>query len=205
MLDVGQGLASVVETRNHVLLYDAGAAYPSGFNMGQVAVLPFLRWRGVHSVDKMVISHGDNDHLGGAAWIDAALEVDERYLNDPDHPKALESVRACHRGQKWSWDGVDFAVIWPPRDHSFRGNNASCVILVSAPSGRLLLAGDIESEAEEVLVRQFGQGLSATVLQLPHHGSQTSSSDAFLGSVQPKLAVNSAGFLNRHGHPHQGY
>ena len=144
MLDVGQGLATVVETSRHVMVFDTGAAYPSGFDLGEVAVMPFLRWRGIDRVDRLVVSHNDNDHIGGAAFVVGQVFIDSIYASNPEHP-SLVNGQVCRAGQRWRWDGVDFAVLWPREGTGYRGNNASCVIRVTSRNGSLLLTADIEA------------------------------------------------------------
>jgi len=201
MLDVGQGLASVIQTANHVLIYDTGASFPGGFNLARVALIPYLRQIGVQKIDLMVISHGDNDHIGGATVLGQGMQINAVISSVKDR---LVGATTCEAGQHWRWDKVEFEVLWPDRNNYNRGNNSSCVIKVSSDNGSVLLTGDIERDAEEALVDASRNQLNSDVLQVPHHGSKTSSSALLLNAVSPQLAVVSAGYLNRFHHPHKG-
>ncbi len=203
LLDVGQGLGSVIKTRHHVLVFDAGAAYPGGFNLGKVVMTPYLRLINTRQIDKLIISHGDNDHIGGASAIATGFAVRSSLTSATDSPWALPGSSSCHRGQRWTWDGVIFEVLWPELTLLYSGNDSSCVLKVSSHYGSVLLTGDIESAAERSLVNLYGDTiLDVDVLQVPHHGSNTSSSVSFIDSVSPVLALVSAGNLNRYRHPH---
>jgi competence protein ComEC len=201
MLDVGQGLASVIETKNHVLVYDTGPGIPGGMNAGTSVVIPYLRSRGIDFIDMLVVTHEHNDHSGGASGIIGAMEVHQFLTGATQEFRAAEP---CHQGQEWIWDGVEFEVLWPktPAD-AVGGNNASCVILVRSGENTLLLTADIESEVETRLVAEYGDRIQASVLQVPHHGSRTSSSFGFIQQTDPELAVLSAGYRNRFKHPNK--
>jgi competence protein ComEC len=206
VLDVGQGLAVVLRTRNHALLYDTGPSFAPDADSGTRIVAPFLRATGTRRVDGMIVSHEDNDHAGGAASVLAAVPVDWLASSLPGdhslHASANDSI-ACHAGQRWEWDGVRFEMLHPQPGHEaerMKANNRSCVLLVAAASTRVLIAGDIEARAErEMLARH--RFLRAEILVVPHHGSTTSSSAEFLAAVQPEIAIFSAGYRNRFGHP----
>ncbi|MBU6246927.1 MAG: DNA internalization-related competence protein ComEC/Rec2 [Xanthomonadaceae bacterium] len=197
VLDVGQGLSVIVRTHRHVLLYDAGARYPSGFDVGAAAVVPSLRALGVRRLDMLVISHGDNDHVGGAMAVLDAFPSPRRLSGEPSRMPV--SMTQCTAGQSWRWDGVDFRVLNPvgrqPHD-----NDRSCVLLVGAAGDRLLLTGDITRRVEGQVAAAVPAG-SPVVMTVPHHGSKTSSGAAFIASIRPELAVVSAGWHNRFGHP----
>ena len=193
VLDVGQGLAVVVETRNHVLVYDTGA-------MAHV-VAPFLRRQGHQSIDLLVLSHGDDDHAGGYPSLDRAFEIDEVYTGEP--VRVGGDVKACYRGQNWTWDGVGFEVLHPDAPWLELGNNSSCVLKLTTADGVVLLPGDIESLAESRLARIEAGGLAADILLAPHHGSNTSSTEVFIKQVQPKYVIFSSAYNNRYGFPHE--
>ena len=200
MLDVGQGLAVVVRTRQRALLYDTGAAFPGGSDMASRVVLPYLAAQGVRRIDRLVVSHSDIDHAGGVAAILAGTGVGDVLAGEPD---ALAGALACRAGLAWRWDGVRFAVLHPPGNGRYAGNDASCVILVEAGTARLLLTGDIESGVERALVTAALPGAVDAVV-VPHHGSTTSSSAAFVRFVAADAALVSAGYNNRWGLPQPG-
>jgi competence protein ComEC len=196
VLDVGHGLAVSVATTAHRLLYDAGPSFRSGFDSGTDVVLPALAASGVRRLDRLIVSHADNDHAGGAAAVLAAFPGAD-VLKGPD--VAQLPGRTCERGERWDWDGVEFAILHPGADFGARGNESSCVLKVSARGGSVLIAGDIEARGEGALVLMGG--IASDVVVVPHHGSATSSSQAFVDAVRPALALVSAGHANRWGFP----
>ncbi len=202
LLDVGQGLAAVVETTNHLLIFDTGPRFRSGFNTGSAVLVPYLRQRGYESIDTLIISHGDNDHIGGAHAVTEAMGVG-RILTSVPHKMGWVAHELCHRGEQWQWDGVKFELLHPERlVAQGRGNNDSCVLRVSAAGESLLLTGDIEQEAERELLAHYGEGLRSDILVVPHHGSKTSSSESFVAAVAPRWALLPLGYRNRYGFPH---
>ena len=203
LLDVGQGLAAVVRTQRHTLVFDTGPAFGPEFNAGAAVVVPWLRHAGIRQVDVLVVSHGDNDHVGGLDSIRDAVVVERLYTSVPDRVRGA-NVTPCFAGQRWDWDGYSFMVLHPDQADRLDGNNASCVLRISrAGHGLLLLPGDIEREAESLLVRRFATQLRADVIIVPHHGSRTSSTPDLIAAVQPRYALYAAGFRNRYGFPKQ--
>lgn len=200
VLDVGQGLATVIQTARHVLVFDTGARFSDQFDMGSAVVGPFLRAEGISRIDTLLVSHGDNDHIGGAESLLRAFPVTRTYSSAPD---ALEypAVTTCLSGQGWRWDEVVFEILSPPLASGFGENDRSCVLRVSAKHGSVLLSGDIERRAETWLVGRYGNALASDVLVVPHHGSDTSSTVAFVEVVRPRFAVIPAGYRNRFGFP----
>jgi competence protein ComEC len=194
VLDVGHGLAVIVETRAHRLLFDAGPA-SAGFDSGTAVVLPALASAGRRGLDAVVVSHADNDHAGGAAAVLAAYPG-ATVWKGPDVER-LEG-RTCARGTTWRWDGVVFEVLHPESGFAGDGNDSSCVLRVSAGGRALLLTGDVERRGEAALL---GGAPAADVVVVPHHGSATSSSEPFVAAVGARYAIVSAGFANRWGFP----
>jgi len=197
-LDVGQGLAILVRTRHHTLLYDAGPRFGE-LDQGERVVLPALRKLGVKDIDLMLISHAHADHAGGARAIAKGLPVKQVVSGEPsDLPVELQAER-CESGRQWTWDDVDFQLWhWPLAGDS---NQNSCVLLIEANGERLLLSGDIDAAAERALL-DSPLALPTDWLQAPHHGSRSSSSKALLDVLQPKGALISRGQGNSFGHPH---
>jgi competence protein ComEC len=199
VIDVGQGLSVFVRTHSHALLFDAGARYPSEFDLGEAAVLPTLRAYGVDTLDRVVISHGDNDHAGGAAAVVRAFPAAFRSSGEPQ--RLPISAARCRSGETWEWDGVRFRMLGPePAADTTHANDRSCVLLIEGVGGRLLLPGDISSRVEPDVAGKVGAG-TPLVLVVPHHGSRSSSSAAFLAALRPAMAVVSAGWRNRFHHP----
>lgn len=201
MLDVGQGLATVVETRSHVLVFDTGAKYSDQFDMGSAAVMPYLRFRGIDKIDTLLISHADNDHSGGARSIMASLPVAKIISSAPE--KFAFQSKQCLSGQQWHWDDVAFSLLSPPAAGYFKDeNDNSCVLRIATKNKALLLTGDIERDAEQWLVGRYGARLKSHLLIAPHHGSKTSSVAAFLKQIRPDWVLIPAGHGNRYGFPH---
>ncbi len=199
LLDVGQGLAAVVRTQNYVLVYDTGPKFRSGFNTGKAVVVPFLRAKGIQEIDKLVISHGDNDHSGGADSVLEQLTVNQVLTSTP---KRFQNSLLCQAGQYWRWDEVDFEILHPSHPTEFiKKNNHSCVLKITTQGASLLLPGDIETAVEYQIIRKYPKALKADILIAPHHGSGTSSNQAFIDTVQPKIALFSTGYKHRFGHP----
>ncbi|MCR4300272.1 MAG: DNA internalization-related competence protein ComEC/Rec2 [Sulfuricaulis sp.] len=198
LLDVGQGLAAVVRTQGHTLLFDAGPRYGE-FDTGKAVVVPYLRASGVRRLDALLISHGDNDHFGGVESVLRALPVDRIITSVPE---VLSGAEPCQRGISWNWDGVDFLILAPENIGARRPNNSSCVLLVRSRYGNILLPGDIEARAEKSLVEQWGESLRAEILVAPHHGSKTSSTPGFIEAVAPRHVLFPVGYRNRYRHPH---
>lgn len=201
VLDVGQGLATVVRTRNFTLLYDAGPAFRSGGDTGRLVLAPFLDYIGIREVDMLVLSHDDLDHTGGLRSIAQLPPVSAVLRGEPSRfgDAAPPGIR-CEAGQVWFRDGIRFVVLSPRVASVAKGNNASCVLEMSVGGSKVLLTGDIESSVERSLLsRGFLSPVDAVIV--PHHGSKTSSHPAFVERLAPEIAVASAGFENRWGMP----
>lgn len=216
--DVGQGSAVLVQTARHALLYDAGPRYgPHNSNAGERVLIPLMRALGVR-LDRLVLSHSDTDHTGGALAV-AAVQPQVQWIGGgwgvTSWPLGMPAMAPCQAGQRWHWDGVDFEVLHPTAStatHSARhaptgqsrrisSNAWSCVLRITSAQGvSALLVGDIERAQEAALLAR-GVPLKAQVLLVPHHGSSTSSSAAFVQAVSPQYALVQAGWRNRFGHP----
>ena len=185
MLDIGHGLAVVISKQGEAVVYDTGNRWPAG-DAALSQILPWLSWQGIQ-VKEIILSHGHLDHIGGFASLSAAFPdaVVHSGLGTENH-------LPCEMGQSWGWRGLLFQVLWPSSGQSQSGNNQSCVVRVSDGKWRVLLTGDIESQAELEMVRLYGTALQADLLQVPHHGSNTSSVPPFLRAVKGQVALASA-------------
>lgn len=199
MLDVGQGLAAVVETRYHLLVYDAGPAFRSGSDTGALVVEPYLRHRGLRRVDVLAVSHDDLDHAGGVDSLARLMPIGRLVTNG--HALATPGpIEHCRRGGQWRWDGVSFEWLHPGPEPLPGDNDRSCVLRVRVGSHVLLLTGDIERTAEAEIAGQAEPGW-VDVLTVPHHGSRTSSTQAFVDATRPRWALVPSGHRNRWGFP----
>lgn len=192
--DVGQGLAVLIKTQNHVLLYDTGASYSGSYSMAENVISPFLNKDNIKKLDTLILSHADNDHSGGSQFLQKNLKIGRIIAS-------FSPYELCHHPQSWSWDGVLFEIISPFNNNPYLGNNSSCVLHISTIHHRLLLTGDIESAIEYRLQHHLEKPLSSDILFVPHHGSNTSSTRSFLQAVNPDFAINSSGYANAFGHP----
>ncbi|MFO7582847.1 DNA internalization-related competence protein ComEC/Rec2 [Guyparkeria sp.] len=196
VMDVGQGTAVLLRTARHDMLYDAGPRW-GGFDTGEAVVLPTLRAEGVSRLDRIVVSHAAGDHAGGLPSIRARFPRAEIMgAEKAGFGIQADEVSGCPHGHRWRWDGVTFTLLQAPMRSA---NNRSCVLKVEGRTGALLLTGDIEKAAERWLVRHAD--VAADIVLVPHHGSSSSSTPAFVEAVGAEVAVVSAGFLNRWDHP----
>lgn len=198
LIDVGQGLSLLLRTRDHALLYDAGPAFAGGLDLGEAAVVPALRAQGVRRLDMLVLSHGDNDHAGGAGAVRRAFAAPQVLSGEP---RRVGVGEGCADQPAWQWNDVAFAFLHPPEHFPELGNEASCVLSMRAGGGHVLLTGDIGHIIEARLLREWGEQLASDILLLPHHGSHGSSSAAFVDATRPRLALVASGHRNRFGHP----
>lgn len=206
LLDVGQGLSAVIQTKHHVLIYDTGPRWGEVEAGGKV-IVPFLKSQGVSHIDTIVISHSDLDHRGGLKRLLEVYKPNKILTSNP--VKVTESVsEKCQAGQRWQWDGVDFEILSPLAEEAYRGrskqflktNNQSCVLKVSTGQNSVLLTGDIEALVETDLV-QAPSKLKSRILVVPHHGSAGSSTQAFIEAVGPDYALFPVGYSNTFGFP----
>jgi competence protein ComEC len=204
--DIGQGNAVIVRTATHVLVYDAGPRFSRESDAGHRVLLPLLRALDAR-VDTLMLSHRDADHTGGALAV-LAMQPQAELISSIEDEHELQSVRPatrCEAGQSWRWDGVNFEVLHPRAEDygaALKSNAMSCVLRISNGAQTALLVGDIEQPQETRMLAE-GEKLKADVLLVPHHGSKTSSSAAFLDAVAPRIALVQAGYRNRFGHPAQ--
>ncbi|WP_246494814.1 ComEC family protein [Brenneria izadpanahii] len=189
MLDVGHGLAVVIERNGKAILYDTGNRWDGG-DMATKEILPYLRWRGL-IVDKIMLSHSHRDHIGGLAVLKSAYPSAEIFsaFRQAGH-------QPCRQGTQWVWQGLTFTVLWPAAAAIVAENNDSCVVRIDDGRYRVLLTGDIESETEQNLVRRQRNALTADLLQIPHHGSGSSSSPPFIRAVNAQRIISSSARYN---------
>ncbi len=202
VLDVGQGLAVVVETQHHVLVYDVGPKFSDRFDTGSSVVMPYLRQQGHKQVDTMVISHGDNDHRGGFESVNKQISIKQLYTGAPEKLKKYNPI-ACEQSIQWQWDGVTFSFLHPDKPGYYKKNDRSCVLRIDAPGGSILLTGDIHKRSERRLLSDQHDALAADILVAPHHGSKTSSHAAFIKAVAAKHVIFTSGYRNHFKHPNK--
>ncbi|WP_428033318.1 DNA internalization-related competence protein ComEC/Rec2 [Amphritea sp.] len=198
VVDVGQGLAVLLETRSKVLLFDSGAAF-RGNSTARFTLLPLLESRNIERLDRVVISHKDNDHAGGYPSLATAVAVTELHSGSPAVRRSL-AAKPCIAGDSWLWDGIRFSYIQPLRPMQVNENNRSCVLLVQSENCSILIPGDIESSVEQQILSEY-PGLQVDWLVAAHHGSRFSSSYEWLAALTPEWVLFSAGFDNPYGHP----
>jgi competence protein ComEC len=192
-------LAAVVQTRSRTLVFDTGPKFSSSFDTGRAVVIPFLRHKNINKIDMLIVSHEDNDHRGGASSVQDGIRVDKLLSSFP-----MQDGKRCLAGQHWNWDGVEFEMLNPAKNTTYRKrNNASCVLRIKAGEDSVLLSGDIEKKAEKQLVELYTGQLESTYLVSPHHGSKTSSSERFLKAVNPEYVFIPVGYKNRYRMPHK--
>lgn len=194
ILDVGQGTSVLIRTRNHHILYDVGARFPSGYNFADATIVPLLKHHRIHYLDRVILSHKDNDHAGAYPALNKAIKIGQTLSTDGRH-------MPCVAGQTWTWDQVRFEIISPYNLQPYLNNNSSCVLKVNGSGFSFLLTGDIEQAVEYRLSHHHRQQIQSDVLLIPHHGSNTSSTSEFVSAVNPQLAINSSGAYNQFKHP----
>ncbi|SKC31849.1 ComEC family competence protein [Photobacterium piscicola] len=197
VLDVGHGLAILIEKQQRVFIYDTGNAWDEK-SIAQSVIEPILAYKGISAVDGLVLSHSDNDHAGGSDYLIQRYQPLKKYSSDQ-----RDGFSTCVMGQKWQWQGLEFTVKWPPTTAIRATNSDSCVIHVQALGGkgpRVLLTGDIDAKSELVMLTQ-AQTEQADIIVVPHHGSSTSSTQTLLDNIQPSVAIVSIGYFNPWGLP----
>ncbi len=219
LLDVGQGLATVIQTHRHTCIVDTGPQYRGGFDSARRIILPYLSYAGIHHLDRLVISHGDNDHAGGARTLQRAFPEAE-VIDNADkrlnrlfrqewhrlkrmYPHRVKGKHVyCSHHLQWQWDGVRFAFLTVPKTVVKSINDQACVLRISVGQKHILLPADIERSAESYLLTHQANRLLATVLLAPHHGSKSSSTWPFVKRVAPHNVIFSTGWHNRYHFPH---
>ena len=199
VFDVGQGLSVLVRTANHQLIYDTGPAYRHGGGAFERAVLPYLKHQGITGLDRLVISHDDNDHAGGWSVAHQHLAITQTEAGMPEQ-LPIESARYCESGLQWQWDGVNFRYLQPEASLASDDNNRSCILEVRSDQCSLLITGDADTDIEAQIAPNLRP---VTWLIAGHHGSKTSTGAPLLNRVQPEVVVFSAGFLNPYRHPYE--
>jgi competence protein ComEC len=226
ILDVGQGSAAVIRTQNHVAIFDSGARFSDRMDAGSSVLVPYLRSQGIRKLDRLIISHGDSDHIGGAQTVLESFPEADLLGQDIDtlvfHSSGANIKSPCYAGIRWHWDGVDFEFLSPeksgvsasspglnsavkpaanPVSKQGKRNNHSCVLRIASASGSVLFTGDIEKAVENQLLQRYPEQLNSDILIVPHHGSNTSSSLSFIQQVKPELSLISVGYKNRYQLP----
>jgi competence protein ComEC len=182
-------------------------------------MVPFLRGEGVGKLDGLMITHADDDHYGGAASVAYSREpgwlLSSLRPEDSLHAFFTTSLH-CEAGQAWRWDGVDFRVLHPAGEiyapalpspgkrKQRKENDRGCVLKISTAAASILLTADVEARSEQEMLERDSAVLRADILLVPHHGSKTSSTGAFIDAVAPKTGVLSVGYRNRFHHPNEG-
>lgn len=200
LLDVGQGLSAVIHTAGNTLVFDTGAKYSEKSDLASSVIIPYLNGKGIKGINQLIVSHGDNDHAGGAQTLLSGLPVDRLFSSVPELFSQYKPLR-CEQGISWRLNEVLFEFLSPSKDQLFEGNNASCVLKVSSVNGNVLLTGDIEKSTERSLLQYQREKLKVDVLIAPHHGSTSSSTVAFIKAVDPSYVLFPVGYKNRFGFP----
>lgn len=199
VFDVGQGLSVLVRTENHTLLFDTAAGSNRHSSIANTEIIPSLQAMNIKSLDRLVVSHGDNDHSGGVHSLYAQLPVKDFFASNSVSFAPLQ-INPCNSDIAWQWDGVQFQFLNGLEEYTDSNNN-SCVLKVSGSEFSVLLPGDIEREAEYALSAHYRDALASSILIAPHHGSNSSSSYAFIKQVEPQYVVYSAAYKSQFGHP----
>jgi competence protein ComEC len=197
---VGQGLSAVIQTKHKVLIYDAGPGLEGRGNAASSVIIPFLRHQGIRKIDKLIISHVDNDHVGGAVTLLKSEKIKQLITSSPSFFKNFKAEH-CYAGQHWQWQDVRFKMLAPFTLKQAKRNNLSCVLQITIGKTKILLPGDVEKSTESQLVKQLGNKLKSNILVAPHHGSKTSSSWKFIMAVDPQYVLYPVGHQNRFKFP----
>ncbi len=202
VFDVGQGLAVLVRQPGYSLLYDTGPKFSDAFDAGADILLPSFRQLGMDSLDDVIVSHPDADHLGGYAGLAKGMNIGTTRAGRWSGKTA--EAKACLAGQSWHVGSVTYRILSPtvkdPGPDVQVDNDRSCVLQIQFGDQSLLLPGDIGWSVERGMLARYQLGKQVLVV-IPHHGSKSSSSPEFVRAIRPGIAIASAGYLNRFGHP----
>jgi len=194
ILDVGHGLSILVSQNNKAYVYDIGAKYITGLSVATTQIIPYIKGQNF-TVKHTMLSHRDNDHVGGLQdWFNFGLK--DTLLINTNLPQEIDT---CNIGQMKFGD-LKIQNLWPITK-SKKSNNNSCVVKISDENFSILLPGDIHRSVEHELINKSAD-LNATILVSPHHGSNTSSSSEFITAVSPKWVIHSSAFNGRWLMPH---
>lgn len=210
VLDVGQGQAIFMQLPSQNIMIDVGGYYDeTKFSVGRQIILPYLFGQGISRLDRIYLTHLDQDHAGAFEAVQQDIAIQQVYSNEQDQKFNSTPFEYCYAGQTWQEDGIKIEVLSPQKDDlnfvEGQQNERSCVLYIQVPKAKdyqnFLIMGDAGWETEFQLLQRYPD-LKVDVLILGHHGSQHSSSFGFLKHLQPKLAIASAGYENRYHHPH---
>ncbi|GLT18245.1 hypothetical protein GCM10007938_20230 [Vibrio zhanjiangensis] len=196
VLDVGHGLAVVIKQGNSAFIYDTGMAWQES-SIAEQIITPFLHFHGISDVKGLILSHSDNDHSGGMAYIIKNWNP-EYVISSED----LHRSTRCIAGQTLTWGALELEFIWPNQSVPRAYNPHSCVVRVIQSDSKqsILLTGDIDAVVEWILVREPHK-LSSDIIMVPHHGSRTSSISQFIKVVGPDVAIASTAKLGKWSFP----
>ncbi|WP_318615104.1 DNA internalization-related competence protein ComEC/Rec2 [Sporosarcina sp. YIM B06819] len=225
-LDVGQGDSIVIELpyRRAVYVIDTGGTVTFGeknwktptkpFEVGRKIVVPYLKGQGITTIDKLILTHADADHIEGADEVLQDLRVREVHIAPrSDQETMMRSIMhlieeqqiplfQMKKGVSWQEGSAAFHYVGPT-DGSYKGNDSSLILYMTTTGPSFLFTGDMEAEGERQFLRQYGQAdFRSFILKAGHHGSRTSSTEPFIDAIRPEMTIFSAGKNNRYGHPH---
>lgn len=207
-IDVGQGDSILIRTKRADYLMDTGGSFFGDYNIAEGITLPYLEKLGINKLDGLLITHFDADHSQGVPLILNTLDVGylfSTYL--PDDEETLNSIKSSdatsiilkenHRLKLD--DSITLDIIWPRNTSNLDSNNSSMVSILKTNGTNILLTGDIEREAEYLIKDKIIDDIH--IIKVPHHGSNTSSTDEFLQSIRPNDAIIQVGRNNLYNHP----
>ena len=188
-LDVGHGNSAIISKGKRAIIIDTGKAFDEQSSMASTVIIPWLVNHQLAKVDYLLITHQDNDHAAGKDYLTKAFS----------NVQVIDNNHHLCNGGSIRWQGLDIKFIKAKgllKKSDLSENNRSCLMRISNVNASVLLTGDIEHSAEKQLIKQLDKSWQSTVMQVPHHGSKTSSSKAFISLISPQIAVVSAGAFN---------